>query len=184
MQLKHCRSDLAMWAKFLCNWNGISFFIYDNFIQAPDIQLYTDASKTAFGGIYMKEWFQVDFPSELLYEQTSMAFLELYPIVMACVLWGKNWSRKRILFNCDNLATVEIINKGRSKIASNMKLMRTLTYQSAMYGFVIHAQHIAGVDNGLADSISRYQMSKFRTMAPEANLRPTPCLSAAEIMMD
>jgi hypothetical protein len=42
-----------------------------------------------------------------------MAFYELYPIVMACVLWGYNWSRKRILFNCDNLATVEIVRKGR-----------------------------------------------------------------------
>lgn len=184
VQLKHCRSDLAMWAKFLSNWNGISFFINDNIEKAADIQLYTDATMTAFGGIYRNEWFQGEFPSELLYEQTSMALLELYPIVMACMLWGKFWNRKRILFNCDNIATVEIINKGRSKISSIMKLMRTLTYQSAINGFVIHAQHIPGVDNGIADSISRYQMVKFRTMAPEANMRPTPCLSAAEIMMD
>jgi hypothetical protein len=60
-----------------------------------------------------------------------MAFFELYPIVMACVLWGHLWTRKQILFNCDNLAAVDIITKGRSKIPSIMKLMRKLTYHSA-----------------------------------------------------
>jgi hypothetical protein len=41
---------------------------------------------TSFGGIYVNQWFQGDFPCELSNEQTSMAFYELYPIVMACVL--------------------------------------------------------------------------------------------------
>lgn len=96
----------------------------DNITNAADIHLYTDATQTSYGGIYINEWFQGDFPAEILDEQTSMAFFELYPIVMACVLWGHQWNRKRIVFNCDNLATVEIINKGRSKIPSIMKLMR------------------------------------------------------------
>jgi hypothetical protein len=33
-----------------------------------------------------------------------MAFLELYPIVVAAVLWGHLWTSKRILFLCDNEA--------------------------------------------------------------------------------
>lgn len=65
-----------------------------------------------------------------------------------------------------------------------MKPMRKLTFHSAMHSFTIHAKHIMGVKNCLADSISRYQMSKFRALAPQANLRPTPCLPVTEIMMD
>ena len=184
VQIKNCRSDLAMWSKFLLNWNGVSFFINDDITNAADIHLYTDATQKSFGGIYRNEWFQGNFPYEILDEQTSMAFFELYPIVMACVLWGHHWGRKRIVFNCDNLATVEIINKGRSKIPSIMKLMRKLTYHSAMHSFIIHSQHIRTETNCIADSLSRYQMLRFRALAPHANLRPTPCLPAAELMMN
>ena len=54
-------------------------------------------------------------------------FLELYPIVVASILQGKQWSDKRIVFNCDYQATVHIITKGRCKEPVIMKLMRRLT---------------------------------------------------------
>ena len=157
-----CKLDLEMWSKFLRDWNGVSFFINDNITEAADMELYTDATLTSFGGFYKNQWFQGDFPEEIFYEQTSMAFFELYPIVMASVLWGHLWNRKRILFHCDNMATVEIITKGRSKVNSIMKLMRKLTYYAAKHHFIVHAQHIEGIRNNIADSISRYQMQKFR----------------------
>ncbi|CAG2224001.1 unnamed protein product [Mytilus edulis] len=184
VHLKSCKPDLVMWSKFLKDWNGVSFFLNDNITNAADIHLFTDATPSSFGGFYQNEWFQGDFPYELLScEQTSMAFFELYPIVMACVLWGDRWKRKRILFNCDNLATVDIIKKGRSKIQSLMKLMRKLTYHSAINNFVVHAKHIPGIKNCIADSLSRYQMMKFRALAPHANAIPTPCLHPSELMM-
>lgn len=38
VQIKNCRSDLAMWSKFLLDWNGVSFFfINDDIINAADI---------------------------------------------------------------------------------------------------------------------------------------------------
>ena len=56
------------------------------------------------------------------------------------------------------MATVEIITEGRSKIQSIMKLVRKLTFHTATHHFTIHAKHIAGAKNSIADSISRYQM--------------------------
>lgn len=179
-----CRSDLSMWSLFLSEWNGVSFFINDHITLAADIHLFTDATPVSFGVFFMNKWFQGYFPQELLYKDTSMALFELYPIVMACVLWGHNWSRRRILFHCDNLATVEIISKGRSKVKSIMKLMRRLTFHTAINNFVVHAIHIAGVDNNIADAISRYQMRRFRTLAPEADDQPTPCLEMSRLMMN
>lgn len=44
-----------------------------------------------------------------------MALFELYPIAVASVLCGALWSELRIVLNCDNEATIHIINKGRSK---------------------------------------------------------------------
>ena len=107
VHLNNCRSDLAMWSKFLTEWNGISFFINDNITVAADIRLFTDATPSSFGGFFDNRWFQGNFPSSILDEQLSMAFFELYPIVMACIIWGQNWTCHRILFYCDNLATVE-----------------------------------------------------------------------------
>jgi hypothetical protein len=60
------------------------------------------------------------------------------------------------------MATVEIITKSRSKIESIMKLARKLAFHSVTHHFTIHAKHIAGAKNSIADSISRYQMQKFR----------------------
>lgn len=180
---EECRSDLAMWALFLRNWNGVSFFLDDCVTSTADLHLYTDATRVAFGGIYNNQWFQGVFPSELLKLDTSMALFELYPIVMACVLWGSLWSRKRILFHCDNLATVEIINKGRSKIKCIMRLVRKLTFHSAINNFTVHARHIPGVDNNIADAISRFQMARFRRLAPFANVLPVPCLPMSSLMM-
>lgn len=59
---------------FLEGWNGVSFFINNDITNAADINLFTDATLTSFGGIYVNQWFQGDFSCELSNEQTSMAF--------------------------------------------------------------------------------------------------------------
>ena len=182
---KNVRLDLQMWHQFLSKWNGVSFFLDDDVIQAADMHLYTDATDKAYGGIYRNKWFQGKFPTELLQgdETISMALLELYPIVVACVLWGKDWSRRRVLFNCDNMATVEIINKGRSKVNIIMKLMRKLTWCSAINNFTIHAKHVPGCFNSTADAISRFQMNKFRKLAPNADLHPVSSPPLEQLLM-
>lgn len=172
------RSDLRMWSIFLEQWNGIGFFMDDNVIAAADMSLYTDATPTSF------RWFNGHFPADFLDERQSMALCELFPIVLACVLWGHQWARKRILFYCDNLATVEIISKGRSKVPSIMKLMRKLTYHSALCNFTVHARHIPGIQNSVADSLSRFQMSRFHQLAPQADSLPSPCPPLAALLMD
>ena len=53
--------------------------------------------------------------------KASMALFELNPIVMAVALWGKYLHRKRIIVNCDNVGTTEIINHHKSKIPFIMK---------------------------------------------------------------
>lgn len=177
------RSDLAMWSVFLKNWNGVSFFLDDQVTPAVDMELYTDATLTSFAGYFKNKWFQGFFPEELYAEKQSMALFELYPIVMACVLWGHLWSCKKILFHCDNMATVEIIRNGRSKVPSIMKLMRRLTFHSATHNFIIYAKHIEGKNNCIADALSRWQMSRFRVLAPQADNRPTQCLPMQSLMM-
>ncbi|CAG2199079.1 unnamed protein product [Mytilus edulis] len=91
---KGCRDDMAMWFKFLSQWNGKSFFISDNVINASDFHLFTDASSTiGYGGYFRERWFQGSWPDDFIRpdeESFSMAYLELYPIVISAILWGMN----------------------------------------------------------------------------------------------
>ena len=111
-----CREDLKMWHIFLKQWNRVSFFYDTLTTSSDDLVLFTDAASTLGFGVYFQGiWFSSPWPSELSYimdSEMSMAFRELYPNVVAAVLWSKYWIKKRIVFHCDNESTVHIINKG------------------------------------------------------------------------
>ncbi|RXN08505.1 poly [Labeo rohita] len=110
-----CRNELSLWISFLKQWNGLSFF-YSNLISSPiDIQLYTDAAPSVgFGGFFRGRWFASTWPPQLAHlpqQLSSSALFELYPLVAAASLWGKEWSATSIIVHCDNEATVHCINK-------------------------------------------------------------------------
>jgi len=178
---KNCRADICMWQYLLAHWNGVSFFLDNHITKAHDMCLFTDAAgSTGFGGFYENQWFQGIWPKELRIEtnpEISIAFQELYPVVVAAMLWGQSWECRRIMFYSDNQATVHIINKGRSKSPAIMKLMRRLVITAGLYNFCFVAEHVPGVQNSIADALSRFQMSRFRKLAPHAQEQPcqVPC---------
>ncbi len=112
----------------------------------------------------------------------SSALFELYPIVVAAFMWGKEWSATSIIIHCDNEATVHCINKGRSRSLALMPLLRCLIWISARDQFIITAKHIPGSKNQIADSLSRFAFQKFRQLAPEAEPLPTPVPPYSELI--
>ena len=52
-----------------------------------------------------------------------------------------------------------------------------------MHNYVVHVRHIPGTQNSIADSIYRYQMEKYRKLAPKEDQEPTPCRAPAHLMM-
>ena len=181
-----CRQDMAVWLRFLSEWNGVALFLEKGVTKAADYTLYTDAAATiGYGGFFQNKWFQAIWPPELALKdnkQRSKAFLELYPIVVASMLWGSEWEVKKIMLYCDNEATVHIINKGRSQSQPIMKLMWHLTWRAAKCNFIITAKHIPGVHNDIADALCLFQISRFRHLATGAELSPCPCPIPAEVM--
>ena len=96
---KECLLDIAMWRRFLTEWNGVALFLDGEVIKAIDLTLYTvdftlytDAAATVgYGGFFRNRWFQGRWPAELMLkdnEQVSVACLKLYPIVVSAILWG------------------------------------------------------------------------------------------------
>ena len=181
-----CKADIRMWQYLLSHWNGVSFFLDNHITKAHDMCLFTDAAgSVGFGGFFQNQWFNEVWSPELLSEnndEMSIAFQELYPVVVAAMLWGHYWTRKRILFYCDNKAVVHIINKGRSKSLTIMRLMRRLVITAGIYNFTFVAEHVPGVHNSIADALSRFQMTRFRKLAPDA--QKEPCQIPSEVMFD
>ena len=106
----------------------------------------------------------------LINNTNSSTLLELIPIVAAAVIWGSQWSRQRIIFHCDNEGLVFILNKRRSPDSTIMLLIRRLTLLSLQYQFHLVALHIPGSTNEIADALSRRQWSRFRLLAPWADV--------------
>ena len=102
----------------------------------------------------------------------NMTFLELVPIILALFIWGENLQNRKILFRTDNMALVSVINKQTSRNKNVMILIRSLVLFSMSYNFNFKAVHIPGYLNNIADSISRKQWSRFRHLAPQAQMVP------------
>ena len=96
----------------------------------------------------------------------------MFAFVVACRLWANFFSNKRILFFCDRESVVSVVNTKRSRISRVMDLVRHLTLLTLRLNFCIRAEHIEGKRNDVADSLSRFQMNRFRELAPYANRNP------------
>ena len=107
--------------------------------------------------------------------------MELFPIYLACVLWGPTSSGKRILMWCDNHSVVAIINSKHSISPQILDLVCSITLLTLINNFTVSTTHIPGLDNAIADSLSRFQVDRFWALAPTASL--TPCVVPPSAML-
>ena len=176
--------DLDMWKVFLANWNGRSFFLESSPTPTADLELYTDAAGSiGFGGYLQGKWFQGRWPPHMRLNREqgiSIEWQELFPIVVACSIWHPFLAGKRLQFWCDNESVVSIINSGHSKVPRIMELVRKLVLLSMQHNFLVRARHVPGVSNEVADALSRFQMQRFRALAPDAD--QSPCIIPPSLM--
>ena len=118
------RSDLTWWHEFLDTWNGVGILPTT---ETPRLSLHTDTSGNwGCAGIWGTKWFQWKWGNQA--EQWHIAPKELLPIVLAGLLWGKEWSGTMVQCHCDNMAVVEVVNSGYSKDKDMMHLLRCLFF--------------------------------------------------------
>ena len=53
----------------------------------------------------------------------GIAYNELFPIVLDCVLWGSQWQQQRVQFQCDNESVAAVLPTGSSRDATMMQLL-------------------------------------------------------------
>lgn len=87
--------------------------------------------------------------------------------------------------HCDNQAVVDMIGSRYSKDENLMQLLRFLFFLEASYQFTLSAEHIAGVENELADHLSRNRLADFMRKAKGMNSQPLPIpVSLSQWLLD
>ena len=119
--------DLQWWHEFLSAWHGVSFCLYPGMSAAPDLEVTCDTTGSlGFGAYFKGEWFSGAWvPCQ---SEQSIAYKELFPVIIASHVWGPQWFRQQILFRSDNEAVVHILSSRTSKILCIMYLLRKLFF--------------------------------------------------------
>ena len=173
--------DLQWWHQFLSDWHGVSFWHFPGVSAATDLQVTSDAAgSVGFGAYYKEEWFNGLWSQCQI--QQSIAYKELFPVVIAAHVWGSKWSKKHVLFRSDNEAVVFMLISRTSKVPCLMRLIRSLLMSAAQFNFTFTAQHIPGVHNKIADALSRCHWQEFRCLAPLA--LPLPVQIPQQLLVD
>ena len=163
--------DLRVWQSFLKNHNGASMMICD--MSEAQLDLFTDAAGSiGFGAYFNGHWTNGQWPKTL--QNENITFKELFPIVLALFLWGKSFANQKINFHCDNLAVVMMVNKQSAKDKPCMHLIRILVELCLENNVVFKAKHIPGLNNEIADALSRFQFQRFKILSPQADKERTP----------
>ena len=168
---KGARADLSAWIEFLHHFNGTVSFPNQLWYGNELFHFYTDAAASIGFGLYFDgRWAQARWPEEVLAAEYSIAFLELFPIVVGISLWGDKLTDRKVVFWSDNQTVVAVINKQSSSCVHIMTLIRRLVVLCLKWNIWFRAKYVPGVNNEIADSLSRFQMARFRRLAPSADL--------------
>lgn len=165
------RADLAWWCSFAPSWNGISMLPP----ASLSITVTSDASGGWGCGAFVSpsfRWVQVEWPAS--WASQNIAVKELFPVVIATLLWGREWRGSHVRFQSDNKAVVAALNAGSACHPLLAHLLRCLFFWQAAFDFHCSATHIPGRLNRAADALSRDNLLSFFSLFPQASPQPTP----------
>ena len=150
------KKDIAWWIEFMCQFNGVSFIPSAVWME-PDFAFSTDSYMKGCGGICMDEYFHAPFP-EAAIEDLKIHHLELLTVLIAVRIWGHRCEGAKIQIYCDNDAAVQVINSSKTKDPFMASCIRELWLEVSIYKFELRAIHLPGVENRLADWLSRWDI--------------------------
>lgn len=175
---KGMREDAHTWLRFVQQYNGTCHFPDQTWFTNDALQLFTDSAGNMHMGCaayFRGKWACLQWPATWRQREilADITFLELVPILLALHIWQKDLQNKKILFRSDNQALVCILNKLTSKSPRVMSLIRESVLIAMSNNIQFKAKHIPGVQNEIADALSRFQWERFRKLAPMAEPHST-----------
>lgn len=177
IRLSSCfHADLRWWISLSHWFNGTAAMINRRFRSGP--VLMTDSSLTGYGLILGNDWqagwydsdlspgdWNIDFDfhqhwsniqvSLVCQRDYNINLLELIPVWQGILRIIRSVRDAHVLILSDNTQVVNNINLGKSSNTSCMCLLREIFWLCAFFNIHVTAKHVPGIDNNIADALSR-----------------------------
>ena len=169
--------DLDCWSTFLSTENVYNrpFFDFSQVITSEEINLATDASRNpslGAGGICGSKWFILQWNEDFMMEhEPSIAFLELYAVSIAILLWIHEYRNRSVDLFCDNMSVVHMINNTTSSCKHCMALIRIIVLHTMVHNVRVGAKYVASKDNIYPDLLSRLKYREFRRKSHKEGIK-------------
>ena len=138
----------------------------------PLPHLYTDTSGFWGCGVWVSPlWFNLVWQG--LPTLQSIALKELFPVVLACSIWGNQWQGLYTLCHWDNQVVVSQINSLHAQDPFAAHFLRCLAFFQTLFDFQIRTVHISRHLNVSADDLSRNRPQQFLATHPTFSPLPT-----------
>lgn len=179
---------MCMWYKFLSGWNRVSFSAFVQmtmwqiciYLPTPRIP---HSEEYLIPGGFKKKLKKTEFNTITFYCILGIISNSDGLCFCGVVSGPENVSYFIVIFNLLYIHVLQRKVDRKSKIPIVMALMKKLTWCSVVNNFNINAKHIPGKYNNIAYAISRFQMKKFRNLAPNAKQEPTLCVTFQQLTL-
>ena len=151
------KKDIRWWWLFMGEFNGVSF-IPPLVWHEPDVTFSTDSCLKGCGGICNREYFHMSYPEHLLSRDLPIHALEMPAVLVAIRFWGKYCVGGKIQIYCDNESVVKVLNSSKTKDDFMGSCLREIWLEVSKCGFEMRAIHLPGVENRVADWLSRWDL--------------------------
>ena len=91
---------------------------------------------------------------------SPIVHLEMLNVVVALRLWGGHWRNGCITIFCDNYSVVQVIMSGKTKDPFLALCIRNIWLLAAYNDIELIVRHIPGINNTIADTLSRIYSPK------------------------
>jgi hypothetical protein len=186
------RADVQFWLHHLSDWNGTqqwrssraSPFVFASDASLQGFGFYLESTPTpskvdssawpqhlrvgaTFSGTYSAEHAQHH------QSHTQIAWCELLAVVAAASTYAPYLRNQSMLFVSDNSSDVHIINRQATRSKALAGLLRQLYSIALQYNIRIQAVHRPGIDNTLADFLSRPALHQHGHVAQWCLMNPS-----------
>ena len=153
------RRDLAWLLKFLPLFNGTTKYVHQIIEEMETLHI--NACLQSVGGVWKQYVYSGKLPHIFHGSQFSITHCEMINILVTIRIWGSHWRNKRVVIKTDNMAVVEICQKGYTKDIHLAAFVRNIWLLTAQYDIELSVCHVYGRNNEVADLLSRWSQSEY-----------------------
>ena len=151
--------DLNWFTSLICADNQSPSF---DMIEQGSVQhIFVDASLLGLGGC----WGRVAYFDEIaasVKRGRGIVHFKMFNVYVALRHWGNKLQGCRVCVNSDNMPVVQIVISYRTNDTFLGMCIRNILWVAARYNLHIGAAHVPGVENKIADALSRLHEDEKR----------------------